>query len=1051
MQKLILGIFLFVSCCTPLFAAKYSGGSGTPSDPYQIANAKDLIAMGENEWDYQEHFILTADIDFHPNQWTKTVFNESVIAPGTGKYRFQGSTFKGTFDGNHHVIRNLVINAEKYVGFFGGLGLWAVVKNLGLEQCQINGSDGYVGALAGTNDGGTIFGCYSIGTVKGRNVVGGLVGNSDGTVSNCYSSGVVQGTGAVGGLIGATDAESGISNCYSTCSVDADDSCGGLVGHNSGGLVYSYSIGRVTGDELTGGLVGRNFLNRVSNCFWDTETSGLASSVVGTGLTSAQMKDINTYRQAGWDLLGESDNGASEIWQFSTDDYPRLSIFEDYTPVEPQGQGTASKPYLISDANELGFLRIRPLAYYQLASDLDLAGITWTEAPVPCFGGTFLGSGFRIKNLTIKGGNNVGFFGLLYQPASISYLGLEGVVLEGSANVGALVGKINKAKVSTCYCSGSVTGYSEVGGLAGINHDGRFTDCYTTCNTTGEFSIGGFLGEQDYGDLLRCYNTGVVRGANSSTGGLVGTNWFGDVVDCFWDSTSTGITESRHGTGLTTAEMYSPDTYLAAGWDFAGESENGVYEIWQSIAGQYPVLSVFEGTHPVQYSGMGTQVSPYLVSDVFELAAIHLNPTAYYALANDLDLAPFTFEEAIVPYLGGTLDGNGHRILNLQLHGGDSLGIFNKLEKQGQIVNLRLENMSIEGKDTVGALVVHNAGSVINCYSTGAINGRYGVGGLVCNNSGLVQECRSECTIQGHSRVGGLVGSNEEPNSLVLNCEVSVTVEGQTQIIGGLVGQNYGEISDCKSDSIVRGGSSIGGLIGATYEGTGKISRCSSTGSVEGTTFAGGLIGNGKAVVSDCYSHCDVTGAKYTGGLMGSASGRLTNSYSTGTVRGDYNVGGLAGYAYGKIDMCYSVASSYGQSNVGGLVGGIYLNSSISNCYSTGPIEGDFNIGGLVGNNSGSIINSYSIGQVNGQNRVGGLVGRGTASKVSECFWDINTSGAMDSEGGTGLSTSDMKYYYTYLWAGWDFMGDDLNGTEDIWYMPEDDYPKLVTVDELDR
>lgn len=46
--------------------AKYSGGTGEPNDPYQIATAVDLIALGEDANDYDKHFILTADIDLDP-------------------------------------------------------------------------------------------------------------------------------------------------------------------------------------------------------------------------------------------------------------------------------------------------------------------------------------------------------------------------------------------------------------------------------------------------------------------------------------------------------------------------------------------------------------------------------------------------------------------------------------------------------------------------------------------------------------------------------------------------------------------------------------------------------------------------------------------------------------------------------------------------------------------------------------------------------------------------------------------------------------------------
>ena len=35
--------------------AKYSGGTGEPNDPYQIATAEDLITLGETRVDYDKH------------------------------------------------------------------------------------------------------------------------------------------------------------------------------------------------------------------------------------------------------------------------------------------------------------------------------------------------------------------------------------------------------------------------------------------------------------------------------------------------------------------------------------------------------------------------------------------------------------------------------------------------------------------------------------------------------------------------------------------------------------------------------------------------------------------------------------------------------------------------------------------------------------------------------------------------------------------------------------------------------------------------------------
>src|SRR5512136_1985475 len=106
--------------------AKYSGGTGEPNDPYQIATAADLIALGEDPNDYDKHFILTADIDLDPDLPGGKVFDKAVIAPDMNDLAddFQGTPFTGVFDGNDHVISHLTVVGKDYLGLFGRLGSW---------------------------------------------------------------------------------------------------------------------------------------------------------------------------------------------------------------------------------------------------------------------------------------------------------------------------------------------------------------------------------------------------------------------------------------------------------------------------------------------------------------------------------------------------------------------------------------------------------------------------------------------------------------------------------------------------------------------------------------------------------------------------------------------------------------------------------------------------------------------------------------------------------------------------------------------------------------
>ena len=47
-------------------------------------------------------------------------------------------------------------------------------------------------------------------------------------------------------------------------------------------------------------------------------------------------------------------------------------------------------------------------------------------------------------------------------------------------------------------------------------------------------------------------------------------------------------------------------------------------------------------------------------------------------------------------------------------------------------------------------------------------------------------------------------------------------------------------------------------------------------------------------------------------------------------------------------------------------------------------------------------------------------------------------------DGGRGKTTAEMQTAKTFLDAGWDFVDETANGTEDIWWILEGkDYPRL--------
>jgi hypothetical protein len=358
MKKVVLA-FLILTITSPCLA-KYSGGSGDPNNPFQIANVADLLNLAADTNDYNKCFIMTADIDLDPNLPGGKVFSTAVISPDKNNSNsiFDGNAFTSVFDGAGHKILNLTIDtngiANDYLGLFGDVN-GGLVRNLGLQNINITGGDDsrYIGGLAGIieakffiTEGGImirtcyIYNCFSNGSVADGNGafdLGGLVGRAGpgGTILYCYSEVTIIGgnnSQEFGGLAGSSS-RAVIYCCYSTGAVTAGDESerlGGLVGLSGIGgnpVADCYSTGSVTGGDGSinlGGLVGYNNDGNIIGCYF-LDGAGPHNGY-GTPLTEDQMKQKENYIGYGWDFIDETANGPNDIWAICEGvSYPKLA------------------------------------------------------------------------------------------------------------------------------------------------------------------------------------------------------------------------------------------------------------------------------------------------------------------------------------------------------------------------------------------------------------------------------------------------------------------------------------------------------------------------------------------------------------------------------------------------------------------------------------------------------------------------------------------------------------------------------------------------------
>ncbi|MFO7676993.1 MAG: GLUG motif-containing protein [Thermoplasmatota archaeon] len=276
---------------------------------------------------------------------------------------------------------------------------------------------------------------------------------------------------------------------------------------------------------------------------------------------------------------------------------------------------------------------------------------------------------------------------------------------------------------------------------------------------------------------------------------------------------------------------------------------------------------------------------------------------------------------------------------------------------------------------------------------------------------------------------------------------------GKYQCVGTLVGCNQGLVSNCYATGYVYGGYRVGGLVGENNPGTVQYSHAS----VNVTAFEnriGGLVGfNWNGYVYNSYATGSVQGKTYVGGLVGrNYYAEILNCYATGDVTGGSCVGGLTGNSEDSIiENCYALGSVTGSWAVGGLLGYSW-GASLSNSYAMGAVNSNSDVGGLVGYLFISTVDKcYSIGDVYGNSEFGGLVGtKATGGVVVNSFWDIETSGLVTSDGGTGKTSQEMQSIQTFtdlstvgLDDAWDMRVIE-EYEDEIWFIDDGvDYPGL--------
>ena len=713
--------------------------------------------------------------------------------------------FRGRlFDGKGFSIKNMNLNYPDLdnVGFIGQMPdidrdpYTQEIKNINFEAAFVSGRDG-VGVLVGTVPGGSIIdecwpqeSCNDVfnnivvnGEVHGRNKVGGLVG--------------MNGYGYGSGFPAYFD------NVLVSGLVKGEDYVGGIIGLDGGGrLNKSNFSGEVYGKGRVGGLIGEMSPFDWKNSYYnidDVKING-AHTPSTQGVYGGQFDD--------WLNHGKS--------QFVIADYLSLND-EGYYQIGSIDALKNMLPFLYSGSNK-----------FKLVADIDLVG--HPNLFLPVFGaGEFNGGGHVIKGLNVDNPNisNQGFIGWLQKGVVRDFV-ISGASVKGYDDVGVLFGNgvtpfySASKSVEKVFIEGASAGHSNVGLVGGrLDWYGGVTSVEARGHVSGGEYVGGLLGHAE-GSLHNSTFSGSVNGVGN-VGGLTG-DWFGgDVINSYYNIDDSEI---NGGHVPTTYGVYSKQ-----------------YNDW--LSGNKAGLS------PQNYSvtlPFKDECECYEISSeqgLRDALPFVLNPDNKFSLQADINISSndgFHF-----PLFRTSLDGHGHTISNVFIDSPkiSGLGFFGALV--GNVKDVVLDNIDINGLDTVGAFAgwMGWEATLEQVMARGKVKGNSGVGGIAGDISvGKISQAASFVKVTGVSSVGGIAGySDRWDGGGISDSYSSGEVAGESSV-GGVLGYAYAtSLQNVYSTSIVSGVSKTGGLVGeADWENAADNSYWSTE---SGKVYDGSSLGAG--------------------------------------------------------------------------------------------------------------------------------------------------------------------------------------------------------------
>ena len=904
--------------------------------------------------------------------------------------------FAGTFDGQGHVISNLVVDAEggDHAGLFGRLT--GTVTNVMLVNPVVKGGN-YVGALAGEiTEGGHVGRCGVIGAdvSASGNFSGAFAGRIDegSVLAGCFVSGTVASTGdCVGGFAGMVR-DSAILDSYAVADVSGNRYVGSFAGrivNPETSLERCYAAGTASGKRDAGGFAGGlDSSPGLADCF--VQDPAVATDGVKALDAAGMRAAINFAAFQATGYWTQTDGLTQPLLEWSAEDIPlTVSTFTDgngrghvvvsadsfapgsmvtvtaekdygdtfffaWTGGAPYADPTSPSTTFVLDNHRVASARFGKLVrtppelravtndlsgIYALDLDIDLAGRDFTPIgnAEHRFTGEFYGRGHFITNLVVTNDPAIqgrGLFG-----------GTRGATLDGITVYGTVSG--------TAYFAG---------GLVGAADGTLVTNCHAFCTVSNaSFHTGGLIGAIAEGTVVAdCSATATVISPTNNAGGLVGSCGSGTVA----------IRDSVAVAEVTAGEY-------AGG--FVGYVNSDRADITGCRADGYAAGNGNVGGFVGCIGGSGTVAVSGCVARV-DVRSSNINYGGFIGWAND------TFATVSDSWCSGAVWGTGGNI-----------GAFVGLSQTGRIANCSFcaygpgpryfsgSNTNLAG----GVLSVGQVRQIAASNDWPAVKKHIATAIPIANADDLlaVADAPDGCyvlvdDIDFHGQTIEPIGSADAPftgefygQGHRISRYTVETTEPYAGLFGNIAGGRVngvlaeeGAVSRLQDTNATVG---VGGFAGV-IQSKSLVDDCSFTGKVSNQACGknggfGGFVGRTDDLPAilrcgaDVEAVDNVSGQPNTGGFVGDhGHGYIVDAYANGPVSGLTNcVGGFAGYVGSAARIATSWCSGQVESQgsyLGAFVGQLHVDGLVTNsCYDNNPnsgmrAQGSASAGGSVPN-----------------------------------------------------------------------------------------------------